>query len=73
MDIEEMRINLKESGVKQAMNMKEETILKKFNDLQLESPVAEWVEIFEDLKVDTTEDNRKFLSKCGFNFDSLKR
>lgn len=28
-----MRIELKESGVKQAMNMKEETILKKYNEM----------------------------------------
>lgn len=58
-----MRVELKESGVKQATNMKEETIISKHKELSKpKSP---------SIKIDITEVDQKFFKSIGFDVEWL--
>ena len=69
-----MRVELKESGVKQAMNMKEETILKKHKEME-EKPVTLIMPkengIRPSVQIDITEADKKFFDSIGLELEWL--
>lgn len=61
-----MRTELKESGVKQAMNMKEETIVKKHGEMiNVVKPKK------SSIQIDITKDNQAFFDSIGFKSEWL--
>ena len=65
MDIEELRIKGKELGIKQAMNMKEETLLKRIDEIENPSPTA------PSIKIEVAEADQKFFDRIGLKSEWL--
>lgn len=68
-NVEQMRAELKESGVKQAMNMKEETIIKKHKELSKTDEVEQ--EPKASFEVNITKADQVFFDNIGLKAEWL--
>ena len=64
-----MRVDLRESGLKQAMNMKEETIIKRYNDLGSEP--KETLKKVLKVEITITKEDSEFFTSIGLDVEWL--
>ena len=72
--IEQLRVKGKEMGIKQAMNMKEETLIARMNEIEneeVEEVVEQPVAKSPSIQIDITKEDKLTLDKIGLKSEWL--